>query len=36
MVFCHLNYNIFRSIDVSVFIEEDDTVYEKSASEPVT
>jgi hypothetical protein len=36
MVICHLNHNIFRSIDFSNYIEEEDADFEKSAHEPVT
>jgi len=39
MVICHLNHNIFRSVDVSIFIEEEDADFggeKKSAHEPVT
>jgi hypothetical protein len=29
MVICHLNHNIFRSVDVSISIEEEDADCEK-------
>jgi len=35
MVICHLNH-IFRSTDVSIFIEEEDADFGKRALEPVT
>jgi len=36
LVICHRNHNIFRSVDVTISVEEEDADFEKSAHEPVT